>query len=60
MLHIIPTETKTGIKFVFSDYFTEEFQFSTTFDLGEAESICDGLKQEIEKCKLYLHNDIVS
>lgn len=60
MLQLLPNETKTGIKFIFCDFFTKEFQFSTTFDLQEAESICEGLMKEIEKCKNELYNDIVS
>lgn len=51
MLTIVPNENKTAIQFLFRDFFTQEQQFVTEFDLDQCLRIADDLKETIEKIK---------
>jgi hypothetical protein len=51
MLTIIPNEDQTAIKFLFRNFFTQEEQFVTEFDLDQCLRIADDLKETIEKIK---------
>ncbi len=54
MLTIMPNEDLTGIQFLFRDFFTQEQQFITAFDLQCSLEIAEDIKQmvkEIQKGK---------
>lgn len=54
MLALVPNENKSAIQFIFSDFFTEEKQYVTAFDLDQAKEIGKDLVKvvtEIQKKK---------
>lgn len=60
MINFIPNEKKDAIQFVFTDFFTKERQFTTTFDLNTSKEIGEDLIKlvnEIEKKKIKERNN---
>lgn len=51
MLTILPNEEKTAIQFLFRDFFTQEQQFVTAFDIDQCVKIADDLKQMVKEIR---------